>query len=380
MTVCPLCAAPAAPPFLRRDNVPVLQNHTAASAAEARAMPRGALRMAACDACGFVFNSAFDAALLRYGPGYDNTQSHSPAFAAHLDALARYLVRDRGVRGARIVEIGCGQGDFLRRLTEWSGAANSGVGFDPAYAGECGGGALRFVRGLYGPDNAVPADAVVCRHVIEHVADPLALLRTLRAALATSPQARVFFETPDAAWILRHAVPWDFFYEHCSLFSAASLTSAFARAGFRVAEVRHVFAGQYLWLEAGLGEPHAADAPDGIAALAQDYPAREAAQASAWRDRLARLSATGKIAVWGAGAKGATFASLADPQATAIDCLIDINPAKQGRCVPGTGHPILAPSMLAARGVRHVLPMNPAYHREIEAQLPPGTAIAEWAD
>ena len=68
--------------------------------------------MVACDACGFVFNRAFDPALPCYGAGYDNAQRHSPAFATHLEALARHLVEERGVRGARIVEIGCGQGDF----------------------------------------------------------------------------------------------------------------------------------------------------------------------------------------------------------------------------------------------------------------------------
>ena len=91
--------------------------------------------MAACAVCGFVFNRAFNPALLRYGPGYDNAQAGSPRFAAHLADLVRHLVERRGVRGARIVEIGCGNGDFLRRLVTWPGADNTGIGFDPAYRG-----------------------------------------------------------------------------------------------------------------------------------------------------------------------------------------------------------------------------------------------------
>src|SRR5213078_3046347 len=95
----------------------------------------------------------------------------------------------------------------------------------------------------------LPADVVVCRHVIEHIPRPLDLLRAVRQAVAARPHARVCFETPCVEWVLRNQVVWDFFYEHCSLFSAASLATAFRAAGFEVTDVRHVFHGQYLWLE-----------------------------------------------------------------------------------------------------------------------------------
>jgi len=197
---------------------------------------------------------AFDTRLLEYGDDYDNTQSHSPSFKAYLDMLVQHLVEQRGVGGARVVEVGCGNGDFLRRLV----AADStiqGWGFDPSHVGpetELD-GRLRFRRELYGPGcEATHADVVVCRHVIEHVADPLALLATVRAALERSPQARVFFETPSLEWILHHRVSWDLFYEHCSLFTEQSLATAFTRAGFRTVEVSRSFGDQYLWLEARL--------------------------------------------------------------------------------------------------------------------------------
>ena len=385
MTACPLCAATAPPPFLVRPSVPVHQNLPATTAAEAQAAPRGRLEMVACEACGFVFNRAFDPALPRYGPGYDNAQGHSPAFAAHLDALARHLIEERGVRGAHIVEVGCGRGDFLARLVAWPGADNRGTGFDPAYDGpdEALGGRLRFERRLYGRDCAgYPADVVICRHVIEHIADPLSLLRTVRAALRHAPAARVFFETPDVGWILANAVIWDFFYEHCSLFSAGSLAGAFARAGFAPVEAHPVFDGQYLWLEARPDEaPIPAGAGD-IPARAAHHGATEPLRLAAWRTRLATLSAHGRVALWGAGAKGVTLANLVDPDAKNIDCVVDINPDKQGRFVPGTGHPIVPPSTLAARGVRHVVPMNPAYRHEIADLLrrPGGAQLAEWDD
>jgi SAM-dependent methyltransferase len=381
MTRCPVCGAAAGPPFLTREAVPVHQNLPLRTAAEARAVALGRLDMVACAGCGFVFNAAFDAALPRYGAGYDNTQSCSSAFDRHVTDRVRHLVEARGVRGARIVEVGCGKGDFLRRLVGWPGADNCGIGFDPAYAGPADHGPrLRFERRRYGPDCAdTAADVVVCRHVIEHVAEPLALLAAVRAALSGRPSARVYFETPDVAWSLRNGVAWDFFYEHCSLFTAGALAQAFARAGFPRATVRTVFADQYLWLEAEPGDATAtrADAAE-LVRLAHRYGAAEATRLARWRERLGAL-AGGTVAVWGAGAKGVTFAGLADPDASRIDCLIDINPAKQGLFVPGTGHPIVAPAALAGRGVRHVVLMNPAYRDEVAAMLPGGVRLAEWS-
>ncbi len=385
MTACPLCSADTPAPFLVRASVPVHQNLPAATAAEARAAPRGRLEMVACECCGFVFNRAFDPALPRYGPGYDNAQSHSPSFAAHLDAVGQHLVDACGVSQARILEVGSGHGEFLRKLVGRPGASNRGVGFDPAYDGpqEEFGGRLRFVRQFYAPDpDNGPIDVVICRHVIEHVADPLALLGAVGAALEGTAGARVIFETPGIGWILHHRVFWDFFYEHCSLFSAASLGGAFARAGFAVTAVRQVFAGQYLLLEATPGAPKrppwAGDIPD----LARHYGRSETARVGAWRLRLAVLAASGPVAIWGAGAKGVTLAGLVDPDLEHIDCVVDINPAKQGRFVPGTGHPIVAPEALAARGVRNVVLMNPAYRKEVAAMLPAcgNPRLAGWDD
>lgn len=366
---CPICESRRLSPFVHREHVPVHQNLVCSSRQAARSITHGELDLAACEDCGFVFNRAFDLSRLAYGADYDNTQSCSACFESYLDDLVSDLVGRQGVRNSTIVEVGCGKGQFLRKLVSYPGAANRGFGFDPSYVGpdvESDGG-LVFRRCYYDDACAdVAADVVVCRHVIEHVPEPLTLLRSVRSALASSPNARVFFETPCVEWILCHRVMWDFFYEHCSLFSADSLGAAFQRAGFAVSRVEHVFGGQYLWLEARL----AADtvicdpAPSCTASLARAYAADESLLRQKWLDRLIGLKALGPVALWGAGAKGATLANLVDPECSLIDCVVDLNPNKQGRYLPGTGHAIVAPSELPRRGVKHALLMNPNYRSE----------------
>jgi hypothetical protein len=191
----------------------------------------------------------------------------------------------------------------------------------------------------------------------------------------------LYFETPCVDWVLRNRVIWDVFYEHCSYFNPQSLRYAFELCGFEVDGVRHVFGGQYLWLEASPKPDRDAALPDAAAtvALAQEFAHTHDALVEGWRATLHDASARGKTAVWGAGAKGVTFVNLLDPDQQKIDCVIDINPRKQGRFVPGTAHPIVGYREAAQRGIRTAFLMNPNYAQENRALLEQAGVSMEFA-
>lgn len=376
LKTCPICGSDLLSPFLFRGEVPVHQNLVMKDEESARTMPRGDLDLTVCEACDFIFNGAFTLEKIMYGEDYDNTQSYSPAFDEYLNGLVSHMVLERDVRDCRIVEVGCGKGSFLRKLVEFPGAHNTGYGFDPSYTAEETSldGRLRFERRYYDQTCAdVPADVIVCRHVIEHVPAPLELLSSIKKALVNSPKARLFFETPCVEWILRNQVIWDFFYEHCSYFTTQSLTTAFQMAGFKVESVEHLFGGQYLWLEAtispGEAKPEFSKNPRSIPAMAHEFARQEGELKKLWMGLIRALSQRETLALWGAGAKGVTFANLVDPDRRWINCVIDLNPQKQGGYIPGTGHPIIGYRELDARKVTTAILMNTNYLEENHALL-----------
>jgi len=370
---CPLCAHPSSQVFFQRLNVPVHQNRACLSAEEARQFKRGDLVLAFCPRCGFVFNTAFDPGNLSYSAAYENTQTCSPYFQHYLGELADSLVAKFGLSDKVIVEVGCGKGDFLRLLCKEG--RNRGFGFDPTYVGPetAEHGAVHFVRAFYDPRaRQVAPDFVCCRHVIEHVQSPFELLASVRQAIGARLNSAVYFETPALSWILDTTTFWDFFYEHCSYFTASSLTWAFEQTGFRVLEARLGFDEQYLSVEANPTPPgRLADTqqPQSASELwtkIQLFLARLEERMEACQEKIDAFSKAGGCALWGAAAKGTTLVNALDRDHRRIRFLIDINPAKQGSFVSGTGHAIVPPAYLKKPNgqVAGILNTNPNYLEE----------------
>lgn len=360
---CPVCLKSCYTVLLTRDAVPVLQNVIVPTIDQARRFPVGRLRICQCQHCSFVWNADFDPQAIVYDSHYNNSVQSSDVYQLHQAAMAARILARPG--DLAYLEIGCGEGEFLRLLSR-SGRLRKAVAFDPAYKGPSPvGEAIRIFKEYFGEDTAhtLPDDIdLVCsRHTIEHIPDP----RRFIAPIADYIHRRklpLLLETPDVSWILKSKAFEDFFYEHCSLFSPRSMRYLLAEFGLQC-RVDIVYGGQYMWIEAG---PADQELPVETPMATSDHPsAAMIAELEYWHGKIQALNAEGAVALWGAASKGVTFSLLID----GFDCAIDLNRSKQGCFMPVSGVPIVSPETALERGVRSIIVMNPQYQQEIRGKL-----------
>jgi 2-polyprenyl-3-methyl-5-hydroxy-6-metoxy-1,4-benzoquinol methylase len=154
-------------------------------------------------------------------------------------------VDDLGSKPLDVLEIGCGTGHFL---TAAAARGHRAVGIDftgPAVAAAQARGARAFCGGFDELGRHVGADArfdvVVCFHVIEHLADPDALLTALAAW--TRPNARLFISCPGPRRFTRLIREqqagasdfWDYPPQHVLRWTLPALRAVAARHGWSVA-------------------------------------------------------------------------------------------------------------------------------------------------
>lgn len=373
---CPACGHEGLTPFLEQ-SAPIHTSKLLPSRDAALEYPRGTIRLEVCEMCGFMTNTAFDAPNHDYSASFEETQAFSTTFRAFASEQVRGLVEAHGLVGRDVLEIGCGQADFLGMVCAATGAR--GFGVDPSWRFEQPEGVpaerLSVTRAFFEAGHVDKQyGLVICRHTLEHVHDVRGFLKELRRALAPWPGSPVFFEIPDTLRILREVAFWDVFYEHCSYFTPGSVARAFRSAGFRPTDVRVVFGGQYILLTAIADGDESSpldgeETPDVVVEASVAFGGAVTAAREAWTNRLGHLRQDGrKVVIWGAGSKGVGFLAtlgLSDE----IACAVDINPAKHGMFMPGTGHEIVAPERLTELSPDLVIVMNPAYAGEIQADL-----------
>lgn len=204
-------------------------------------------RVVRCDDCGLVFFNPqpSDDELARiYGADYFlGSESEAGREAAgelkqataglYLSEIRRY----HGLEAGRLLEVGCGEGDFLV-LAEADGWQVTGVEFSPA---ACKIAQQRLKNGSVSCGELQPAglpsaqfDLCVVSDVIEHVRSPLDFLLEIHRVL--KPGGTLFIATPSIdSWSARFLrQKWmEFKAEHLTYFDRQTIQTALFKAGFR---------------------------------------------------------------------------------------------------------------------------------------------------
>ncbi|MBT8565446.1 methyltransferase domain-containing protein [Polynucleobacter paneuropaeus] len=328
-----------------QDQLPIFQNRMYDSKVEAELCPKGDMRLVEDLKTGLVYNLAFRQELMNYDGSYQNEQALSSTFKDHLMSVSEIIKRTMGL--SNLVEVGCGKGYFLEVLL------SSGfdiTGFDPTYEGSN----QRIHRSYFDPSSAITGEGLILRHVLEHIKDPIDFLLQLKAS--NGGGGKIYIEVPCFDWICEKSAWFDIFYEHVNYFRLTDFYRIFGQ----VIESGHLFGGQYIYVVAELSSLRL---PQRDTADAISFPKDFSAIRS-----IADIHSDSPIVIWGGASKGVIFALLMTKLGIGVSTVIDINPAKQGHYLPGTGILVQSPedALPLLKTGQDLYVMNSNYFEEIK--------------
>ena len=326
--LCPVCHYSVAAPFFDGGHQSLATLGWPASAIEAQAMPRHHQDYVQCPQCTHVWNRSFSYDAIPYQNNPNRMFNTGGIWKGHL-ANTRDVLLNQLPQAPTVVDVGCGEGHFVRGLSEARAGVGRFIGFDPNATPETGRGVefhARYFEPLRDMANVEP-DALTIRHVLEHLTDPAALLEQMAwGAAAMAKPVWLFAEVPCIDRVFETARLADFFYEHPSHFTTQSFRTLMERAG----EV--VYALVRLQVPASRQER---------ARSAHAFAEQAVINRAAIRAQLNTLAASGKrVAIWGGTGKAAAFIHQFGADAERFPTVVDSDPDKVGTFVPGTGQKI----------------------------------------
>lgn len=375
---CPNCGHHGLSLFYEVEQVPVHSCLMLSNQEEALRFPCDDVKLGFCDRCGFITNIGFDTHWSAYAPNYEDQQSFSPTFNQFALDLANHLIDKYDLRNQDIIEIGCSKGDFLLLLCELGN--NRGVGIDPSVlpgrVQTDAASRVTFIQDYYSEKHSeYVGKFICCRHTLEHIQPTSEFLTTVRQSIGDRQDTIIFFEVPDTIRVLEDLAFEDIYYEHCSYFTPGSLARLFRSCGFEVIDLYRAYGDQYLLIEATpvtrLSEKihPLEESLEQLAQTVQSFTTRIQEKRGYWKQTLEQFQSEGqRVVVWGSGSKCVSFLTTLDT-VDLIQYVVDINPHRQGKFIPGVGKEIMAPEFLNTYQPDHVIVMNPIYLKEIQGSL-----------
>ena len=349
------------------------------------------LRLWVCERCWLVQTEDFARADDMFNADYAYFSSTSSSWLQHAARYAQDMTRRLALSDKSfVIEVASNDGYLLKNFVA---AGIPCLGIEPtagtAAAAEAQG--VPVLREFFGEvlgtrlaGESRQADLIAGNNVFAHVPDINDFTRGLKAAL--KPGGTITLEFPHVMRLIELTQFDTVYHEHFSYLSLFSVTRIFQAAGLRICDVEELPThGGSLRVYGCHVDDARADAPVVAAVLAEEERRglRDPAVYRAFQARADRLKddllaflidakREGKsVAAYGAAAKGNTLLNYAGVKPDLLPFVCDAAPSKQGRFMPGSHIPILAPSALDGRRPDYlvILPWNIA--AEIKAQNAP---------
>ena len=364
MKRCIACGAPLwETPLLTLDNMPASAQHMpdAQGVKEDRGLT---LDLCQCMGCGLV---QFDCEPVDYyrdvirAGGFSKTMVELPRYQY------KHLIDSYHLEGKKFIEVGCGQGEFLKVLSEFPVEVH-GIEHDPHLVELARAQGLdvtegftetedtRFAGGLY--------DVFLSFNFLEHQPDPSTMLQAIYRNL--EDDAMGLITVPSFEYIMDHNSYYELIRDHLAYYTFETLTPLLERNGFQVEECEVINR-------------------DTLSVIVRKRPQMDTENLLECYVNLKREMETymkyldawdKKVAIWGASHQGFTLAATTKLGEKAR-YIIDSAPFKQGKFAPASHLPIVGPDHFHEHPVDAIIITAPGYTDEIAASIRQkfGTAV-----
>lgn len=354
------------------------------------------LRVMVCDHCWLVQTEDFAQADELFSADYAYFSSYATSWLEH---ARRYVAQIRTRFGlgpqSMVVEIAANDG-YLLQYVKAAGIPCYGVEPTASTAAAARQLGLEIISDFFGvalarqlQADGRSADLIVANNVLAHVPD----INDFVAGFATllKPQGVATFEFPHLLSLLTHTQFDTIYHEHFSYLSLTALQAVFTAAGLQVFDVETLptHGGSLrLFVQREDTGAHPVTAQfaatldtERQAGLADEtgYRHLQAAADKVKNDFVAFLieakRAGKRVMAYGAAAKGNTLLNYAGVRPDLLPAVVDRNPAKQGRYMPGSRIPIVGEADLREQRPDYVVLLPWNLCDELTAQL---DYIRDW--
>jgi SAM-dependent methyltransferase len=338
------------------------------------------LKIKVCDQCWLVQTEDYTQADELFSSEYAYFSSTSTGWLAHAEDYAAQMAKQLKLSTTSLViEIASNDGYLLKNFVA-SGIPCLGIEPTASTAAAAEQLGIPVLREFFGEQlgrqlaaKGKQADLIAGNNVYAHVPDINDFTRGLKAAL--KPGGTITLEFPHLMRLIEHTQFDTVYHEHFSYLSLYTVNRIFKAAGLRVLDIEELPThGGSLRVYGCHAEDGSETTPVVSAMLAEEVQrglqklaTYQHFQAKADRvkdDLLAFLieqkRADKKVAAYGAAAKGNTLLNYAGVKPDLLPFVCDAAPAKQGKFMPGSHIPILAPGVLGEQRLDYlvILPWN----------------------
>lgn len=255
----------------------------------------------------------------------------------------------------KIIEIGCGRGEFLSILKE-TGVFAYGIEYDKNFVNECCEKGLRVSKDFIENSNHIlksaPFDGFVMFNYLEHLPDPCGSLRGIYNNLKEDAVGIV--EVPNFDLVLRKKLLSEFMLDHLFYFTKDSLKTVLNISGFDILECNAIW---HDYIISAIVKKKKGKL-DPISLL--KYMKKISSALDEYLSKFADKS----VAIWGAGHQ--SFAVLCFLKLLKkIKYVVDSAPFKQGKYTPVTHIQIVPPEMLNLDSPDAIVVMAGSYSDEV---------------